>query len=235
MNDDWVVKRRKLPHVDKAGRPTFITGCLHGSLSSVGLQQIRTRRDELERQSKPADVSAQDWEIIKHKLLFKFVDSLLDGKAPVTHLKDDRLAKVVQDAFLHFADERYHLFAFAVMPSHHHWVFLPTEEWEIKMAIQYADSAKAKTPREVISHSIQSFTATQCNRILGASGSFWQTETFDHYARNDDELFRIINYIEQNPVATGLVSNAEDYPWSSARIRQRLGIQPGEAIPKKVG
>ena len=46
---------------------------------------------------------------------------------------------------------------------------------------------------------------------------------------------RIINYIEQNPVAAGLVASAEDYLWSSARIRKQLDLKPGEAIPKTVG
>ena len=30
-------------------------------------------------------------------------------------------------------------------------------------------------------------------------------------------LWRALRYIEQNPVRAGLVSTAEDYPWSSAR------------------
>ena len=36
-------------------------------------------------------------------------------------------AEIVRNAFLHFADERYHLLAFVVMPSLHHWLFLPLE------------------------------------------------------------------------------------------------------------
>ena len=89
-----------------------------------------------------------------------------------------------------------------------------------------------RTPRESISHSIQSYTANQCNRLLGKTGSFWQIETFDHYARDEAEVFRIIHYIEQNPVVAGLVSRPEDYRWSSAHLRMKLGLQPGQAIPK---
>ncbi|HEV3024633.1 MAG TPA: hypothetical protein VGX76_19290 [Pirellulales bacterium] len=32
-------------------------------------------------------------------------------------------------------------------------------------------------------------------------------------------MLRIIQYIEQNPVAAGLCAHAEDWPWSSAKPR----------------
>jgi REP element-mobilizing transposase RayT len=235
MPDDWKVSRRKLPHVDVQGKPTFITACLAGSLSAAGLQKIRSYRDDLNSRRQPEGTTAQDWETKKQKLLFKQVDMLLDGEPAVTHLENDRLAKIVNDAFLHFADQRYCLFAFVVMPSHHHWVFLPKEQWVSEIAIQQANQRRRKTPREIISHSIQSYTATHCNRILDTTGSFWQTETFDHFARSEAELLRIISYIEQNPVTAGLVEKAEDYRWSSAWIRKKLGLALDEPIPKQLG
>ncbi|TWT80442.1 hypothetical protein CA13_18590 [Planctomycetes bacterium CA13] len=234
MADEWIFRRRNLPHVDVEGKPTFITACLSGSLSAAGLRKIRSYREELSNRSAPEDVTPEEWELKKHKLIFKLVDSLLDGAAPVQHLKDHRLARIVQNAFLHFADQRYRLYAFVVMPSHHHWVFLPDETWASELAVEQAGKARRKTPREAISHSIQSFTATQCNRTLCHSGAFWQTETFDHVVRDEAELMRIIHYIEQNPVVAGLVTNADDYHWSSARLRKQLDLKPGDAITKPV-
>ena len=198
MNENSIFRRRKLPHVDVEGKPTFITACLEGSLSAAGLKKIRDYRVELDTRAIPKDMSATDWEMKKHKLVFKVMDQLLDGKCSVSHLQEDRLAEIVQNAFLHFADERYHLYAFVVMPSHHHWAFLPDETWSQVLATQESGKLRPKTPREVISHSVQSYSGTMCNRVLGASGSFWQTETFDHYARDESELLRIINYIEKN-------------------------------------
>ena len=227
-----VFRRRDLPHIDVEGKPSFITACLDGSLPAAGLKRIHAYRDELNRRTKPDDLSEANWETKKHKLVFKLVDSILDGESPVRHFEDERLAKIVQNAFLHFAEDRYTLFAFVVMPSHHHWLFLPDPSWSEELAFGQTDKKCKRTPREVISHSIQSFTGTQCNRVLGVTGSFWQTETFDHYARDEAELLRIIEYIEQNPVVAGLVARAEDYRWSSARIRAKLGIAAGDAIRK---
>jgi type I restriction enzyme R subunit len=68
--------------------------------------------------------------------------------------------------------------------------------------------------------------------LLGLSGSFWQTETFDHYACDESEAIRIIHYIENNPVVAGLVEVAEDYPFSSACYRKQLGTKPGDPITR---
>jgi putative transposase len=226
-------RRRRLPHQDVEGHPVFITACLEGSLSSAGLSQIEKYREQLESRANPEDLTAADWEHQKQKLLFAFVDNLLDGQSPVRHLEDPQQAKIVQDAILHFAGERYTLLAFVTMPSHHHWLFLPDVTWSIE-AVQEDRLRKGtrKTAREVISHSIQSYTANMCNRVRGESGPYWQHETFDHWARDEAEMLRIIEYIEMNPVKAGLVKFPEDYQWSSARIRKQRRLRPGEAIVK---
>ncbi len=232
---DMLFRRRRLPHQDVEGHPVFITGCLEGSLSASGLSRIAKYRDELESRPRPEDMSKQDWQHHKQKLLFAFVDRLLDCESTVNHLKDPAQADIVRDAFLHFANERYKLFAFVVMPSHHHWLFLPDEAWAVN-AVKNArgKDSKLKSPREIICHSIQSYTATMCNRVREGSGQYWQHETFDHWARDEGELLRIIEYIEMNPVKAGLAKTPEDYNWSSAKIRKKLGLKPGDAIPKVV-
>jgi type I restriction enzyme R subunit len=230
---EMLFRRRRLPHQDVDGHPIFITACLEGSLSAAGMSRIAKYRDELELRPRPAEMQPADWEHHKQKLLFAFVDRLLDCDSAVRHLEDSAQAEIVQNAFLHFANERYKLFAFVVMPSHHHWLFLPDEGWSLR-AVQESrgKDGKQKSPREIISHSIQSYTATWCNRVRGESGQYWQHETFDHWARDEAEMLRIIEYIEMNPVRAGLAATPEDYNWSSARIRKRLGLKPGQAIPK---
>jgi type I restriction enzyme R subunit len=226
-----IFRRRHLPHWDVEGHPVFITACLSGSISSAGLTQIRELREQLEARPKPSHMTDDEWEHQKHKLLFAHVDQLLDGHSPVTHLSDDRQAEIVQNAFLHFANERYKLLAFVVMPSHHHWLFLPDEAWAINAVHRSRDGeGHGRTPREIISHSIQSYTATMCNRVRGASGAYWQTETFDHWVRDDSEMLRIIEYIEQNPVKANLVNSPEEWRWSSARLRVETGVARGQAL-----
>jgi putative transposase len=116
-------------------------------------------------------------------------------------LSDPRLANLVADAILAGAREKrlYELMAWAVMPNHVHLLVLP----------------KAPLPR--ITHWIKGRTARASNLLLGRTGeTFWQDESFDHWARNARERDRIAAYIEENPVAAGLAAKAEDWPWSNA-------------------
>jgi len=236
MSTEGIFRRRHLPHWDVAGHPIFITACLDGSIGAAGLKKIRDYRAELDAQPRPSGLSEEEWELRKNKLVFAVVDDLLDHHSPVRYLADERQAKIVQDAFLHFAGERYKLLAFVVMPSHHHWLFLTDEEWAANaVKLSGAGGKEKKSPREIISHSIQSYTANMCNRVRGETGTYWQTETFDHWARDDDERLRIIDYIERNPVAAGLVLKPEDWPWSSARLRSLTGVERGGALFKTVG
>ncbi len=228
MASEGIFRRRLLPHWDVAGKPVFITGCLYGSLPAAGLARVKDYRRQLDTRRQPHELSTDEWGHLKQKLLFAFVDQLLDHESPVQSLADPRQAEIVQNAFLHFANERYTLLAFVVMPSHHHWLFLPHED----KLLDTSSPSKQPTPREQISHSVQSYTANACNRIRGQTGAYWQRETFDHWARDEAEMVRIIRYIEKNPVQAGLVDRPEAWPWSSAHLRNSTGIKQGEALHK---
>jgi putative transposase len=68
-----------------------------------------------------------------------------------------------------------------------------------------------------ITKAIKNFSAREANAILRRTGQpFWQDESYDHWVRGPRELEKIVRYIEENPVAAGLVKRAEDWRWSSA-------------------
>jgi putative DNA methylase len=95
------------------------------------------------------------------------------------------------------------------MPSHIHWLFQPLEDWS-------ATVPPNKSPREIIMQSGLSYSAHECNKVLGHTGHFWQSESYDHCVRDDTELERIVEYIEMNPVKAGLCVRREDWQFSSA-------------------
>ena len=76
-------------------------------------------------------------------------------------------------------------------------------------------------PLAEIMHSLKSYTANRCNRILGRTGPFWQDESYDHWVRDEDELVRVIEYVENNPVKAGLVTDPAEFVFSSAYDRAR--------------
>ena len=53
LDQEGLIRRRDLPHIDVEGKPIFITACLQGSLSQVGLSKIRKYRDELNAKRTP--------------------------------------------------------------------------------------------------------------------------------------------------------------------------------------
>ena len=72
-------------------------------------------------------------------------------------------------------------------------------------------------PLAKIARLFKGATSRQANLLLGFTRShFWQDESFDHWVRNPAEWQKIRAYIENNPVAAGLVARPEDWPWSSA-------------------
>jgi putative transposase len=226
MSLEGIFRRRRLPHWDVTDATYFVTTCLAGSIPAIGLDEINRYRSELESRPLPAAMSKHDWEVQKHKLIFKRLDDWLDHQPAARHLADPRLAKIVHQSLNHFAGERYKLFAFVVMPSHFHWVFAPTPSYCEQIAAQ----ADGRTPRERIMKSIKGYAARACNKLLGRTGTFWQDESYDHCVRGEDELLRIIEYVEQNPVKARLVQTPEEWAFSSAAVRIRQNVRAGQPL-----
>jgi putative transposase len=61
-------------------------------------------------------------------------------------------------------------------------------------------------------------TAIRSNKFLNRSGAFWQNESYDHVVRNEDELYKIIKYILNNPVKAGLCLTADEWEWSYYKL-----------------
>jgi REP element-mobilizing transposase RayT len=121
-------------------------------------------------------------------------------------LKSEQVAQIVVDS-LHFLDAKlYNLLAFTVMPNHEHTVFKPL-----------MNELGEYVPISKIMHSWKRYSAVEANRILNRSGKFWQHENYDHFARDANELERIVNYVKNNPVKAGLVKDWRDWPWTYVR------------------
>ncbi len=137
---------------------------------------------------------------------FADYDALLDLKPLVRWLENPRLAAAVTDAMRWGNGSRYDLLAYVVMPSHVHWVFRPLIDEVTQTYFQ----------RLAITTGLKRHTAWTCNRLLGRRGRFWQEESYDRVVRSDEELERIVRYVEHNPVRAGLCERAGEWEFSSA-------------------
>jgi len=211
-------RRRRLPHWDLPGATYFITACLYKSLPAQGALDIRNVERRLQSQQRPEKMSEDEWRNHKWKKMFARCDEWLDLRPQVSHLRDERLAVEVQNSLYFYAAEHYDLLAYVIMPSHFHWLFRPRDAWVATLG----GSANARSPRERIMHSVQSYSGRTCNALLGVSGPFWQQESYDHVVRDEAEMERILDYIELNPVRRGWVTARAGWRFSSAFDRQEL-------------
>jgi len=96
------------------------------------------------------------------------------------------------------------LLAYCLMPNHVHLILQPKDEPQLK-AVPETHKAYARF----------------INKRQGWSGHLWQGR-YSSYPMDERYLYHAVRYVELNPVFAGIVSQPEDYRWSSAR--QRLGI-----------
>jgi putative transposase len=129
------------------------------------------------------------------------MDRYLDtARGGPLYLSQEPVARLVQ-ASIHYGAHQlkyYDLHAYVIMSNHVHLLVLPRE----------APSRFLQT--------LKGYTAREANRLLERTGQpFWQSESFDHWVRDEKQGKRIKAYIENNPVKAGLVTEAKDYLWSS--------------------
>ena len=97
-------------------------------------------------------------------------------------LREERCRRIVEASVRHFADERYSLYSYVVMPNHVHVLFMPEED---------------RDGREIVA-SWKRFTALAINDVRGIRGTVWQKESYDHLVRDVAEFNAYRSYIRAN-------------------------------------
>ena len=182
--------RDYLPHFDHPGLIQAITFRLADALPAEQLHRWQT---ELEHETE----AVPDLETRRR------IEAWIDAGHGGCALRDERVARLVEESLLHFDGDRYGLLAWVVMPNHVHLLVETHEGW----------------PLAGLAHSWKTWTARRANALLNQTGPFWQQEYHDRFIRDCDHLANVVRYIEQNPVKAGLCARPEDWRWSSARRR----------------
>jgi REP element-mobilizing transposase RayT len=209
--------RGVLPHLKREGGTYFVTFRQAGTLPKEVLLRFKQEREAILRQAEAAK-RPLTWH--EQEELFRWyssrVDKHLDAGHGVCHLNDPELAGIVAGAIQFFEGQHYELRAWVVMPNHVHTVVWP------------------KPPNELskILHSWKSFTAHEINKLLPERMvPFWQSESYDHLVRDDDDLHRCCQYTLMNPVNAGLCARPEDWKWSSAQAAQPSSAAGSGTVP----
>ena len=142
------------------------------------------------------------------------LESYLDRGAGECWLGRPEIAVVAESALRYFDGARYRLQAWVVMPNHVHAL---VDIWQ--------------TPLAAVMQSWKRFIARQANKLLRREGTFWEREYWDTWIRDEEHRRKAVRYVEANPVKAHLAARAQDWPWSSARLRDEYGRLPAYGAP----
>ena len=184
---------KKLPHFDAPGTQQFVSYRLADSMPVE-------RRGEWQ-----AFLELEDEQ---EKL--RRIETYLDRGYGACHLRNPRVAELVQASWWHHDGLKYRLLAWVIMPNHVHVL---VEVWQVPLGRVLQDW--------------KGYTAKLANSLLGRHGAFWAEDYFDRYIRDAAHFRRVVRYIENNPVKAHLVRTPEEWAWSSARHRGA----PGPIVP----
>ena len=116
---------------------------------------------------------------------------------------DDEDRRTYLKLLSRYADKyKLQIWAWCLMDNHVHLLVIPDSESSMARGI-----------------GLTNMVYTQyLNRKLGQSGRIWQNRFFSCVVEGNEYLWAVACYIECNPVKAGIVENAEEYLWSSARV-----------------
>jgi REP element-mobilizing transposase RayT len=132
--------------------------------------------------------------------LLKRIERYLDVGYGSAVLKDERIAKLVQDSILFVGEKQLRIHEWVIMPNHVHLLAAPQPNYQLSKAL----------------HSLKSYTSHMANEILGRTGRFWTPESHDRFIRDETHFQNATRYIHNNPVKAGLCEKPSDWQWSSA-------------------
>ena len=214
--------RRNLPHWYVPSAMHFVTFRLAGTIPPHVLVVLVAEKERLLGRKTVGETKAMHREMV-HKLLFAKYDEYLDRHRDIHWLDDPRVAALVRRSLYFWNRKKYGLLAFCIMPNHVHMLVRPFDVESVgeldREGMEPGETPDSRSPLSAIMHSLKSYTAHEANKLLGRTGSFWQHESYDHWVRDDDELERIVAYINANPVKAGLAQRACDFYWCSAHDR----------------
>ena len=177
---------RSLPHWRQEGATYFVTFRLDDVLPLEKLELLRALRVQWEA-THPPPHSENDWKQYAREVT-QHAERWMDegyGKCVFGELW---AARILADALVRFQGERYLTSCYTVMPNHCHLLIQPF----------------AKYPLEKILQACKGYTAHEVNRQRNRGGSLWQEESYDQIVRDEEHLWRVVQYIGRNPGKAGL-------------------------------
>jgi len=131
---------------------------------------------------------------------FFITKSLLPKKAVL----NEAVREIVVSAFAFAVQEqRIYLRAFVVMPDHWHALFALRDPWVLPKFM----------------HALMSYVAGKTAALLKNHNTSWQDGYYDTRVKTSKQFEFVSRYIEQNPVARGLVEGPDG--WNASSVTRK--------------
>jgi REP element-mobilizing transposase RayT len=177
---------RNLPHWRQDGATYFVTFILGDALPRTKKDELKAIRREWEHRH-PAPRDEATWTAYA-KTVFGKVEKWMDSGYGRCWFRRPEFAAELNRAILHFHDRRYGIGCFVIMPNHCHLVIRPFELYKLEDEVG----------------SMKSVTARFVNRTESVAGELWQQESYDRIIRDEEHLYRVVQYLGANPRRAGL-------------------------------
>ncbi len=185
LRDDLPLRiyEQLLPHWRQAGATYFVTFRLDDSLPETRLRELRGIKEQslrnypLPRLPRIQDELGRDLTRRIEEWLDQGLGQCVLRRAEVS----ERVVSVMRD------DDgcKYELGCYVVMPNHVHGIVCP--------------QVTCDSDLEDILQIWKGRSAYEINRRLGQTGTLWQRESFDRIIRDEEHLWRVLQYIGGNP------------------------------------
>jgi putative transposase len=199
---------RNLPHLFDIHKPVFITFRLKFSLPQSIVDELVNRKREWQKAYNALDGKQKLTEFKKKDAKYFQWYDLLIAKSNETPklLTNPELASYISEALHYHNNVRYELIAYCIMSNHVHVVIFPMLNTDNDIF-----------PLSRITYSWKRYSATKINKSMKLEGNLWQKESYDHIIKDENGLYRVIEYVINNPVEAGLVEHWKD--WKATWIK----------------
>lgn len=177
---------RHLPHWRQPGATYFVTFNLGDALPANKIAELAAIRREWEHRHPPPRDEAT-WTAFA-KTVFAKAERWMDAGHGACWFRQPQYAAELQRAILHFHQQRYEIGCFVVMANHCHLVMRPFDGFSLEVELG----------------SIKSVTSIYVNRRESQAGFLWQQESYDRIIRDEEHLYRVVQYIGDNPRRAGI-------------------------------
>ena len=126
----------------------------------------------------------------------------------ITLLRPD-IKAICKEAIEYYDSKKYILISYCIMSNHIHILFTLKDEYP-----NIGEILKV----------IKGYSGFRINKLVGSTGAFWQSESYDRLIRNEAELYFTIKYILLNPVCAGLVDDWKKWDVSYCHPEYEINI-----------